>query len=271
MTGTITNFFHDKGYGFARGEDGKDYFLHIKEFVGETDLNKIVRDSKVSFTPLETAKGYQATKICIVQTHVTVVECPHQQKSEKTNTSNTSTETRYVEPDSIFFSKEMEIRGWDILHDSGWYVCGHTTSAGEAPDNAKQDMFDKARAIGANAVIGAKYDKTTGSSGNYNFSLHHQTGRAVIIGKRSSNGATAESLNRDMSGTATALYSEAEKNKESKGFLVFGIVVALIISAIVIMPSNPIVVAIIFVVATLFGWAIYRNCCSYILDGYIKG
>lgn len=276
MTGIITTFFHDKGYGFARGEDGKDYFLHIKEFTGETDLNKIVRNEKISFTPFESVKGYQATKISILQTYSPLIDY-HQPKNREKNTSRTGAEVHYVEPDSIFFSKEMEIRGWDVLHDSGWFVCGHTSSAGEAPDNAKQEMLNKARAIGANAVVGAKYVKTTGSSGNYNFSLHHQTGRAVIIGKQSSNGVTLESLNRDMNGIATALYGEAEKNKESSGLWIFVIILAIAVAAMVIIPSSigsefkSIVIAIIFIVTSLFGWGIHRNCCSYILDGYIKG
>lgn len=35
MYGRITRYFHDKGYGFIRGEDGNTYFIHQSNANGE--------------------------------------------------------------------------------------------------------------------------------------------------------------------------------------------------------------------------------------------
>ena len=35
MSGTVTKYFNDKGYGFIRGEDGNSYFIHKSKLQGE--------------------------------------------------------------------------------------------------------------------------------------------------------------------------------------------------------------------------------------------
>ena len=35
MFGKITKYFHDRGYGFIRGEDGNTYFVHVSNLDGE--------------------------------------------------------------------------------------------------------------------------------------------------------------------------------------------------------------------------------------------
>lgn len=35
MYGTVTRVFHNKGFGFIRGEDGKQYFIHASKMNGE--------------------------------------------------------------------------------------------------------------------------------------------------------------------------------------------------------------------------------------------
>ena len=35
MYGRVTRYFHDRGYGFIRGDDGNTYFIHHSKLDGE--------------------------------------------------------------------------------------------------------------------------------------------------------------------------------------------------------------------------------------------
>lgn len=35
MYGRVTKYFHDRGFGFIRGEDGNSYFIHASKLYGE--------------------------------------------------------------------------------------------------------------------------------------------------------------------------------------------------------------------------------------------
>lgn len=35
MFGRVTKYFHEKGFGFIRGEDGNSYFIHASKLRGE--------------------------------------------------------------------------------------------------------------------------------------------------------------------------------------------------------------------------------------------
>ena len=35
MYGRVTKYFHDRGFGFIRGEDGNTYFIHVSKLYGE--------------------------------------------------------------------------------------------------------------------------------------------------------------------------------------------------------------------------------------------
>lgn len=64
MEGTVKWYNVRKGYGFVKGEDGEDYFVHHTSldrgvFLRENDL--------VSFEPAETEKGKQAQEVKLLQ------------------------------------------------------------------------------------------------------------------------------------------------------------------------------------------------------------
>jgi len=61
-TGYVRWWSSDKGHGFIRGEDGKDYFVHFSCVNGEGRKN-LERDEEVSFDEAVTPKGPRATNV----------------------------------------------------------------------------------------------------------------------------------------------------------------------------------------------------------------
>lgn len=63
MFGTVTKWFDNKGYGFIRGADGKDYFIHRSKLDGEY----IERGYYVSFRTFQGEKGDKAKNVIVVE------------------------------------------------------------------------------------------------------------------------------------------------------------------------------------------------------------
>lgn len=64
MEGTVKWFNVRKGFGFIKGEDGEDYFIHYTSLPKGT----FIRDNdKVTFEPATTDKGKQAQNVVLVQ------------------------------------------------------------------------------------------------------------------------------------------------------------------------------------------------------------
>jgi len=67
MTGFIKTYLPNKGYGFIKGDDNKDYFFH-KSNIKKEDINKICENALVEFEEKATPKGYNAINISIKNT-----------------------------------------------------------------------------------------------------------------------------------------------------------------------------------------------------------
>lgn len=64
MEGIVKWFNARKGYGFIKGDDGTEYFVHYSGLDG----GKFVRENdRVSFEPADTEKGKQAQKVKLLQ------------------------------------------------------------------------------------------------------------------------------------------------------------------------------------------------------------
>jgi len=193
MNGTIITYLPSKKYGFIKGDDGKDYFFHANEFVNKSQINMICEDAIVTFDEKATPKGYKALKCSLI---------------------NASDILTFTLPEFFITSKSSVINGWDIIEYGNWIVLGHSR---HSPEDAKNDAIDNAIAIGANALIDLEYYKTTGSSGNYNFSIHNFCSRAVTIAKRKSSGKYKKDDLLGLNQKAAALKeSFIEKNNDTK-------------------------------------------------------
>lgn len=96
----------------------------------------------------------------------------------------------------------------EIIQKSNWkaYV-----SSSNSPDTAKNLMKQKIKQLGANAIINLEYSKSTGSDGNYQYSIHNYFGDIVLIGKRSKNGDVKQENLPDLNKNSQAYKDLKEK------------------------------------------------------------
>ena len=62
MKGTVKMFNKEKGYGFIRGEDGKDYFFHYSVLVMD-DFKTAEKGENVEFEVQESERGLRAKDV----------------------------------------------------------------------------------------------------------------------------------------------------------------------------------------------------------------
>jgi len=60
MNGTVKFFNVKKGFGFIKGEDDKDYFVHFSEIDGGAKLQE---GDQVTFESVEGDRGLKASKV----------------------------------------------------------------------------------------------------------------------------------------------------------------------------------------------------------------
>ena len=70
MYGRVTRYFHDRGYGFIRGDDGNTYFIHHSKLDGEY----IDPGYYISFKPFQNDRSDYNTK------NIMVIEAPERKR-----------------------------------------------------------------------------------------------------------------------------------------------------------------------------------------------
>ncbi|MDY0238887.1 MAG: cold shock domain-containing protein [Campylobacterales bacterium] len=221
MRGIVKTYLSEKQYGFIKGDDGKDYFFHHSSFKNKNDIDKLCEGLYLHFEQKATPKGYSAIQIELVEQNITI---------------------GYEIPDTIYTSKNSDIKGWEVIEASNWIVHG---SSRNSPDSAKEDMIHGARLIGANALFNMQYYKTTGSEpgtgrGTHYYTIHNFRGRAANIARKSPNGQyNLDDLRQINSNAKTLKTSLVEKTTSAKNKrMLFWLIVFLLISILWIVKKD---------------------------------
>lgn len=201
MNGVIAKYFEDKGYGFIRGEDGIDYFFHYTALKSTTDQIHLKPGCTLSFVPSRSERGPQGTEISI----------------KTTLNKSLPTERYSFTNGEVWRTKKDSFAGYEILKRANYIIVGSTSSSGESPDDARNDMLAKAADIGANAIICEEYSRGTGRSGNYRYTTHHFSGRPVVIGKANHKGLLKSEISLpDLDGRIRELIENAQQKQIMK-------------------------------------------------------
>ncbi|GHV06120.1 hypothetical protein AGMMS50229_10360 [Campylobacterota bacterium] len=167
MKGIIKSFLALQGYGYISGDDGKNYFFRSRSV--STDHDSIIDGMPVHFEERATQRGYEAVNIfCEIPSNISSIS--------------------YELPDRFHIFRDWVKDGLEVLEESAWEVCGRTTISGESPEDAKDEMIERAKSLGANAIIFSRYNKGVGKEGTYKYRTHHFVGVPVVAAKRSHNG-----------------------------------------------------------------------------------
>lgn len=133
-------------------------------------------------------------------------------------------EVKYVTPNEVFWSKESGVKGWETIESCDWTI---TASGRGDPADVRDELKRYASFLGANAVIHATYDKSTGSEagtgrGTHYYTIHHYYGKPIIIGKRNNNGVSRHKLYKNLNETARQLkikYNEEYRKSKKNHFI----------------------------------------------------
>lgn len=172
MNGAITSFLPGKGYGFIHGDDGQDYFFHVRDLVGGSAAASLHDGMRLRFDPIPTAKGYRAKSVRALE-----------------------------------YADGQENAAQQMLERSDWLVQG---SSRLSPQAAWQDALEHAKQLGADDLVEQEYFKTTGSEpgtgqGVHHFTVHHWRGRATRrLAAEPSFNALAECYEERLRGAAQA-------------------------------------------------------------------
>lgn len=234
MKGTITTYLPEKLYGFIKGDDGKDYFFHEREFRNPGQVRSLCENARVDFDQQATPKGYRARNCSLIDHKGVLI---------------------YTVPGEFITSGSAAVRGWEIIEYGDWIV--HGTSR-DSPDAAKRDAVEHAKLSGANALIGLEYYKTTGSepgtgSGIHHFTVHNFRGQLATVAKRSANGTWGKDqlsgLNERAESLKRELVAQTRASKRKRNLLWSAVVVASMVS----LPTLPGLVIVWLLAGFLFG------------------
>lgn len=216
MRGSIRSFLPDKGYGFIRGDDGRDYFFHASAFAGVDGGAGIIDAALVEFDERATPKGYRAVCCRLV---------------------GPSASDAYDTPPEFLTSKTSQVRGWEVMDRAAWVVHGGSRNS---PDAARREAEAAARWLGANALLELEYYKSTGSEagtgrGTHHFTVHHFRGRPVVLAKRHAAGSKRAADLTGLDGRAAALKARLEqKTQDSLTKAIVAWVVAAIVALVAV-------------------------------------
>lgn len=165
MEGTVSTYLPSKGYGFVKGDDGRDYFLHCDDVPAGVEVAEGLR---LIFEEAATPKGYRARRASVGAKAAIAWELPTE----------------------LLTSKTGEVKGWDVIEPAAWMM---TSSSRESPDDARDQLQRAAMEIGATGIVQMRYFKSRGSEagtgrGTHHFTIHHFAATPVMLARKTYRG-----------------------------------------------------------------------------------
>jgi cold shock CspA family protein len=87
MRGTITRLIPNNGYGFVRGEDHLEYFMHCKEVTPRIDFDTMREGQGVEFEPHDDGPGGNRLRAKKVTCHIQTLTSPAGDRSSRSPSS----------------------------------------------------------------------------------------------------------------------------------------------------------------------------------------
>ena len=199
MKGIINTWLPEKGYGFIKGDDGKDYYFNIRDLQEKSHISALAEALPIAFDQQATPKGYRARKSRLLAL---------------------AAEIRYITPEHFMISRNDHIKGWEIMESGAWIVFASSASS---PDDAREATIAFAQKTGANALLRLKYAQSTGSEpsengkGTHYYTIHHFSGVIATLAKRHGQGKLTQEDLSGLNARAASLYEEWQDEHASRG------------------------------------------------------
>jgi cold shock CspA family protein len=155
MEGVVRSYVAERRFGFIDGEDGKSYFFHANAFLDPSDQDAPLDGAILTFEPTATPKGLAAKRLALARDRAELWE-----------------------PLDEFLVTRGDGPHWGEIMAIGGPI---TVQGPGSPDDLRSEIRQIAVAMDANALIGLRYSKSTGQSGNYRFSIHQFSATPVVL------------------------------------------------------------------------------------------
>lgn len=157
ISGVVRSFMPEKGFGFIQGEDGRDYFVHVKSVEG----GQLVDGQAVEFEGQPSPKGYRAQKVV-------------------PGALPPPPGLAYESPRRFIWTQDSAARGFDTI-----FILGSGWAESNNPNEARALLEKASTDLGGNAVLNVhleKYSQQQGCS-NYYITMHRFTGHYANVQK----------------------------------------------------------------------------------------
>jgi CspA family cold shock protein len=64
MTGVVKKLVKDRGFGFVKSDDGKEFFFHTSGVQGAVPFDELKESQRVTFDATQGPKGPRAENVC---------------------------------------------------------------------------------------------------------------------------------------------------------------------------------------------------------------
>lgn len=156
-SGVVRSFMPEKGFGFIQGDDGRSYFVHIRNVEG----GELFDGQSVVFEGQPGPKGYRAVRV---------------KPGERPPPPGYAHES----PNHFIWTRDSKARGFDTIFTfgSGWAESNN-------PNEARALLEKASMGRGGNAVLNVHLEKYSRSDGcsNYHYTVHRFTGDYANVQK----------------------------------------------------------------------------------------